>query len=104
MADDTPTIFPVPTRDAVETISAPKEEMPLPLHRLFVKDSERFDEKANLREPHSNRQEQACGYQEEWHNEGLVEKIAKSRNDIVNGVYIGISVILDKIINLKIDF
>lgn len=30
IADDTPTIFSVPTRDAVETISAPKEEIPLP--------------------------------------------------------------------------
>ena len=28
MAVDTPTMLPVPTRDAVETISAPKDEMP----------------------------------------------------------------------------
>ena len=28
MAVDTPTMFPVPTRDAVETINAPNDEMP----------------------------------------------------------------------------
>lgn len=28
IADETPTMFPVPTREAVETIKAPNDEMP----------------------------------------------------------------------------
>ena len=42
MAVATPMILPVPTRDAVETISAPKEDMPFSVagfSRITLKDS-----------------------------------------------------------------
>ena len=48
IADETPTMFPVPTREAVETIKAPNDE------RLFASNAECFNQVADLRKSQAN--------------------------------------------------